>query len=102
MPDSSYQTRLVDRFLHDLFAELPALAITGPRAAGKTTTAARLARTVVHLDRPAEAAAFHADPDAALGALDEPVLLDEWQEVPPCWERSSEPLTVTTGRAGSC
>jgi len=27
VPDSSYQTRLVDRFLHDLFAELPALAI---------------------------------------------------------------------------
>jgi predicted AAA+ superfamily ATPase len=42
---------------------------------------------VVHLDRPAEAAAFRADPDAALGALDEPVLLDEWQEVPAVLER---------------
>ncbi|MHB1582761.1 MAG: ATP-binding protein [Acidimicrobiales bacterium] len=82
MPGSSYQTRLVDRLLHELFVELPALAITGPRATGKTTTAARLARTVVRLDRPAEAAAFRADPDATLRALDEPVLLDEWQEVP--------------------
>ena len=55
---------------------------TGPRAAGKTTAAARQARTVVRLDRPAEAAAFRADPDAALGALNELVHLHEWQEVP--------------------
>ncbi|WP_165485577.1 hypothetical protein [Protofrankia symbiont of Coriaria ruscifolia] len=32
----------------------------------RTTTAALHARTVVRLDRPAEAAAFRADPDAAL------------------------------------
>lgn len=57
---------------------------------------------MVRLDRPAEAAAFRADPDAALGALSEPVLLDEWQEVPPCWGRSSGPSTVTTAPAGSC
>ncbi len=56
--------------------------MTGPRATGKTTSGARLARTVVRLDRPAEAAAFLADPDVALGALSEPVLLDEWQRVP--------------------
>jgi predicted AAA+ superfamily ATPase len=56
--------------------------ITGPRAAGKTTTAARHAATVVRLDRPAEAAVFRADPDVALGDRVEPILLDEWQEVP--------------------
>jgi hypothetical protein len=56
--------------------------VTGPRATGKTTTARRHAATVVRMDRPAEAAAFRADPDAALAGLDEPVLLDEWQEVP--------------------
>lgn len=77
-----YRQRLVDPLLRDLFAELPALLMTGPRSTGKTTTAERLATSVVHLDRPAEAEAFRADPDAALAALDEPVLLDEWQEVP--------------------
>lgn len=77
-----YKSRLVDARLGDLFAELPALMITGPRACGKTTTAERLACSTVRLDRPAEAAAFEADPDAALAATDEPVLLDEWQEVP--------------------
>ena len=79
---NGYRRRLVDDLIADLFAQLPALFIVGPRAAGKTTTAARYARTVVHLDREAEAVAFRADPDAALRGLPEPVLLDEWQMVP--------------------
>jgi len=68
--------------LAELLAELPAVMVTGPRAAGKTTTAARHAASVVRLDRPREAAAFQADPDVALGGYEEPLLLDEWQEVP--------------------
>jgi uncharacterized protein len=56
--------------------------LTGPRATGKTTTARRHADSIVRLDVEAQAAAFAADPDAALGALRPPVLLDEWQAVP--------------------
>ncbi|HXB65194.1 MAG TPA: DUF4143 domain-containing protein [Solirubrobacteraceae bacterium] len=82
MGESRYLPRIVDSSLRELFAELPALLITGPRAAGKTTTAARLAATVVRLDRDREAEPFRADPDAALRSLPEPVLLDEWQAVP--------------------
>ncbi len=74
--------RLVDQPLCELFAELPALMLTGPRAAGKTTTVERLATTVVRLDSEQEAAPFRDDPDAALRSLSEPVLLDEWQTVP--------------------
>ena len=77
-----YRPRLIDGLLTDLLSELPALFITGPRATGKTTTAARRAATVVHLDREPEAIAYRADPDAALRGLREPVLLDEWQVVP--------------------
>lgn len=77
-----YRPRLVDGLLDALLAELPALFITGPRATGKTTTAARRAATVVRLDREAEAVAFRADPDAAMRGLREPILLDEWQAVP--------------------
>lgn len=77
-----YRSRAVDRLIRELLEELPALLIVGPRATGKTTTAARHSSTVVRLDRPAEAAAFTADPDAALRELKEPVLLDEWQMVP--------------------
>lgn len=78
----SYKHRLVDRLLDELLTQLPALWLAGPRATGKTTTIGRRAATVVRLDREAEAAAFAADPDAALAGLEEPVLLDEWQEVP--------------------
>lgn len=77
-----YRPRLIDGLLSELSTELPALFVTGPRAAGKTTTAARRARTVVRLDREAEAVAFRADPDAALRGLPEPILIDEWQVVP--------------------
>jgi hypothetical protein len=78
----AYLTRLVDPLIETLMAELPAILVVGPRAAGKTTTARRHAATIVRLDRPAEGAAFLADPDAALRDLPEPVLLDEWQAVP--------------------
>lgn len=82
MARTEYTPRLVDQRLSELLSELPALLVTGPRATGKTTTARRLARTVVRLDREAEATAFRADPDAALRSLPEPILLDEWQAVP--------------------
>src|SRR5690606_8078527 len=77
-----YRRRLLDELLDELLEQLPAIMILGPRASGKTTTLARRARTTIELDAAAQAAAFEADPDAALRDLDEPVLLDEWQVVP--------------------
>jgi predicted AAA+ superfamily ATPase len=62
-------------------AEHPAVMLVGPRACGKTTTAARLAASTVRLDRPRDAEVFRADPDVALAKLAEPVLIDEWQAV---------------------
>lgn len=79
---STYRARAVDFVIDEFLTQLPALMIVGPRAAGKTTTAARHSKTVVRLDRDADAEAFRADPDAALRGLEEPVLLDEWQAVP--------------------
>ncbi len=46
------------------------------RAVGKTTAFSRKAATVIEPDVQAQAAAFKADPDAALRDLEEPVLLD--------------------------
>lgn len=83
LPATAYVPRLLEARLSELFAQLPALLVVGPRAAGKTTMAARHARTIVRLDREAEAAAFRADADAALAAQPTPVLLDEWQAVAP-------------------
>jgi predicted AAA+ superfamily ATPase len=77
-----YLERSIDLLIQDLLRELPALLVVGPRATGKTTTAAQHAATIIRLDRPSEAAAVEADPDAMLRGLAEPVLLDEWQAVP--------------------
>ena len=79
---SSYQPRLVDARLAQLLREFPAIALSGPRAVGKTTTALRHANDIARLDVPAQAAAFRLDPDAALRGRGEPLVLDEWQEVP--------------------
>lgn len=56
--------------------------LVGPRACGKTTTAARRAASLLRLDRPEQAAVVAADPDAALAGLPRPTLIDEWQLVP--------------------
>ena len=79
---STYMPRLIEPLITELLSELPALLVVGPRATGKTTTAARHAAGIVRLDRADEAASFRANPDVALRGLPEPVLLDEWQAVP--------------------
>src|SRR5215212_6960107 len=73
---------MVDGVLEQRLRHHPAVLLIGPRATGKTTTAARLARTVIRLDERGAAVAVEADPDAALHGLEEPVLIDEWQVVP--------------------
>ena len=37
---TTYRARIVDGHLAELFSEFPAAMVTGPRAVGKTTTAA--------------------------------------------------------------
>lgn len=78
----AYRPRLADARLRELLGSFAAVMINGPRATGKTTTAAQLAAEVVRLDQPAQAAVFRADPDAALRSFAQPLLLDEWQEAP--------------------
>lgn len=82
MAAPAYQPRLADAALARQLKTFAAVMVTGPRAAGKTTTAARYAAQVLRLDEPAPGAAFRADPDAALRRTTRPVLLDEWQNVP--------------------
>lgn len=72
----------MDGELRRAVGAFPAVLVVGPRACGKTTSAARLTAETAHLDRPAQANVFRSDVDAALGEYAEPVLLDEWQDVP--------------------
>ena len=77
-----YRPRNVEIAIQTRIAHHAALLIVGPRASGKTTTAARFATTVLRLDDPSVASAIRAAPDAVLAELAEPILIDEWQYVP--------------------
>jgi predicted AAA+ superfamily ATPase len=81
-PDHAYRHRLVDGVLDDAMQAFGAVMVTGPRAVGKTTSAARVAVQVDRLDVPDVAAVYRADPDAALRRAGRPLLIDEWQHVP--------------------
>lgn len=86
MPTVSYRRRIVDNELDELIAGLPAIALEGPKAVGKTATALRRAVTVYRLDDEAERSIAQADP-ARLLQGEQPVLIDEWQRLPESFDR---------------
>lgn len=82
---SFYIPRTVDAELDELLASLPAIALDGAKAVGKTVTASRRAATVYRLDEPADREILEADPsqlDSAPGM----VVIDEWQRFPSLWD----------------
>jgi uncharacterized protein len=80
-----YLQRVVDAELGELAGALPAVAIVGAKGVGKTATASRRVTTVHALDDPAQRSVAHADPARLLDSPP-PVLIDEWQYVPECWD----------------
>jgi uncharacterized protein len=85
-PPSRYRRRIVDDELDELIAGLPAIALEGPKAVGKTATALRRAASVFRLDDEAERSIVEADPSRLLEG-DRPVLIDEWQHLPESFDR---------------
>jgi predicted AAA+ superfamily ATPase len=80
-----YLRRVVDLELDELLPGVPAIAIEGPKAVGKTATATHRARTIVRLDDDGELAIAAADP-RRLAAGQPPILIDEWQRLPESWD----------------
>ena len=75
----------MDLELDDLFGEVAALALDGPKAVGKTTTAEQRAAGLVKLDSKAVREPVAADPQIIL-RRPRPLLIDEWQKVPEVWD----------------
>lgn len=82
---ATYHSRVVDEELDELLAGAAAVALEGAKGVGKTATAERRAATRHRLDEPGTRAIAEADPRVLLRG-DPPVLLDEWQKVPPVWD----------------
>lgn len=80
-PHRSYERRIIDDELDELLGGLPAVAIEGPRAVGKTATAMQRAPTAFRLDDDAVRSVVRADP-SRLTDGDRPILIDEWQRLP--------------------
>jgi predicted AAA+ superfamily ATPase len=80
-----YLRRTIDAELDELFTDLPAIALEGPKGVGKTVTALRRAATVHRLDDPAERAVLAASPRRIVAGTP-PVLVDEWQRYPESWD----------------
>ena len=81
----AYSRRVLDDELDILLRAIPAVAVEGAKAVGKTTTALQRASTVRQLDDPGQRAVVEADP-ARVVAGSESILIDEWQFVPAVWD----------------
>ncbi|MCL2090971.1 MAG: DUF4143 domain-containing protein [Micrococcales bacterium] len=81
----SYQRRVVDQTLDELFPHLAAIALEGAKGVGKTATGTQRATTVLDLSRDLPRETVAADVERV---VDEPppVLVDEWQLVPSVWD----------------
>jgi hypothetical protein len=81
----TYLRRILDDELDVLFSQVPAIAIDGPKAVGKTTTAQQRVGSVLRLDSRASRSAVEADPELVRSG-ERPLLIDEWQKVPEVWD----------------
>jgi predicted AAA+ superfamily ATPase len=85
-PAVSYRRRIVDDELDELIVGLPAIALEGPKAVGKTATALQRAATIHRLDDEAERSIAQADTQRLVEGKP-PVLIDEWQRLPESFDR---------------
>jgi predicted AAA+ superfamily ATPase len=81
----AYVRRILDDELDQLFGQIAAIAIDGPKGVGKTTTAQQRVHAVVRLDSKAVRESISAEPEQVLDR-GRPVLIDEWQKVPEVWD----------------
>jgi uncharacterized protein len=86
MATRSYSARVLDDELDELMGGLSAIAIEGAKAVGKTATAIQRAVTVHELDDERQREVAAADLDRVVDG-EPPILIDEWQLLPPVWDR---------------
>lgn len=86
---SQYRPRIADRMLSDKLEGIGAVVIEGPKACGKTTTAAQQAKSTIFIDDPGNSGQYlqlaDTDPERLLEG-DVPRLIDEWQLAPKLWD----------------
>ncbi len=85
----AYKSRLCDSELEAALASSGAVLIEGPKWCGKTSTASKIAASVVYMQDPDNAASYLAMADSKPSLLLNgvtPRLIDEWQVAPVIWD----------------
>jgi len=89
LTEDGYKPRLIDEKISKYLHLFGALSIEGPKWCGKTWTALNHAKSVVYMLDPendyANREAARLNPASILTG-DNPLLVDEWQEVPSIWD----------------
>ncbi len=84
---STYLRRVTDAELAARLQVMGAVLIEGPKACGKTASAAQIAKTIIRFDEdPVARSQFALDPQALFSGTP-PILFDEWQLEPEIWNR---------------
>lgn len=86
---TTYKPRIADRLLQEKLCYIGSVLVEGPKACGKSTTAAHHARSIVYMDDPAlmEQNIMYAQSNVhRLLQGDTPRLIDEWQIAPNLWD----------------
>lgn len=84
---ATYVPRIADRELEERLDYIGAVLIEGPKACGKTATAARHAKTVFRFDEDESARSLVQLSPEHLFDNPTPILFDEWQLEPSIWNR---------------
>ena len=92
-----YRPRLVDALVERGLEDFGAIEICGTRWSGKSWTAASFAESVTRVD--VEEGLYEDDPDLALVGA-QPHAIDEWQDVPPIWNRVRHSVDDSANRPG--
>ena len=89
MGENSYLSRLCDQELQLALQTTGAVLIEGAKWCGKTSTASHVAKSILYMQDPDNAASYQAMADTKPSLLLKgatPRLIDEWQIAPVLWD----------------
>lgn len=98
-----YLSRLIETNIEEKLRYIGALQIEGPKWCGKSTTAARYAKTIISLQDPTVYQRYRVFASTSKEDLlygEKPILFDEWQKIPEIWDYIRLDIDNHQGTAG--
>ena len=99
----NYYPRVIDNIIHRSLQISGGIQLRGIKWCGKSTSAKRVAKTVIDLGDPDAAPGYRETADTAPSLLlkgRKPVLIDEWQDIPSIWDAVRTAIDRSGGEPG--